>query len=170
MKKLEDLRAVEFKLSETINNVAVKGDIVDIDTVTLYAPTGANRKQISIMQSFIGPLFKKITSNVTDEQVERAREILEERKEKKQDEQSTSEDDEGFTGKEFAHNANVIGFDSDKFDRALDAFKDLLVKGKRGTLGGAPITETLFDDFEWHDLENMFYQYGVSFLLDSLIN
>lgn len=160
MENMNEQNAVDFKL-ETPMDIAVKGDYKSCDTITLFAPAGAHRSSLIIMKSFIGPMFKKMGESATEEQKELARKKAAEDKKKGVPEKV-------MTGHDLSINAALMDIDPEKMEKALNAFCFAVTKGGRGKMDGEDVTMTMLEKVSYDDLEKMFYQYCVSFLLKSL--
>lgn len=161
----ENRDAIDFKLAESISMATKEGDWKDFDTVTLFAPKASNKKQAALIKNFAGITFKSLSSDMTEEQKNQAIEKVEEQKNS-----NKNKEEDRLTGKDFAQIAAMNGVDDDKFDRALDAFKHLVTKGDCAEIDGNDLTSDLFDDLSYDDMEAMFYQYAISFLLRSLLS
>ena len=164
----ENREAVEFKLNSSISLATKEGDYKEFDTITLFAPIAANRKQASVVKNFAGKTFMSFSSGMTDEEKKTVIALAEEAK-RLDTKKDKKEKEEPFNGRVFAETATANGVDDNAYDKALDAFRILVTKGECAEIDGNNLTLDLFDNLDFDDMEAMFYQYSISFLLRSLL-
>lgn len=161
------LKEIDITLKDPIE-LAVKsggtGELTECDTVTLIAPAGKHRKYVSRIKNFCGYYMDK---NL-EKHLKRVRENPD--KEKDAKEKKESDDDSKFDGPTLMSILTTTSIDKeDAMEIQFDLFQKLLEKGC-GNIKNMEINSHLFDKFSYADLENLYGEYVVNFLLDSLVD
>lgn len=145
-------REVEVKLENPIT-VHSQGQIEECDTVLLIAPSTRHRKDASMIKSMCSAM------------------IVEAGKKSKDDESETPKDkpEEKLTPQMFMMIMSSHDATGQKLSELYDAFKNMLMNGC-GSVCNEKITVAIFDQLAFEDLETLFGEYCLSFLLHSLLN
>lgn len=166
-------KGIDFALNNPIT-VAGKGDIEEIDTVTMFGPASSDRVESSGMKAFYSKVmadFRKSSEvkDMTEEQREEAQAKYKEEQEKKKEAGESVVEDDGMSGETLQNICNAVEIDVEKQNKVYDWFRNLLVKNKKGVLGDDQIKFTipLFDDLEFHDMDRMCCEYAARFLIGS---
>jgi hypothetical protein len=145
-------REFEVRLDNPIE-VASQGELITADTVLLKAPTTRHRREASKIKSACMSAFRKIGESAPEE-AKKAKE---------------STDDSKLSAVELMAVMSQCDEDGTLMAPLFDAFRDMLLQGC-GTISGEKITIKLFDDMALDDMENLFGEYVINFLLSSLLN
>ena len=163
---MENRKQIEVTLKDPIN-IAVKGEHQECDTVLLIAPASKHRAQASRIKNFCAYHVDKHLE-AKRAQLDSGR--LEAAAERKAEAESEGDDSGGFEASTLMAILALVEVDDENaFETLYNLFQKMLEKGC-GSINGTEITKHVFDKFSFQDLENLFGEYVVSFLLDSLMN
>ncbi len=160
------LKEIDITLEDPIEYANTStGEQQTAETITLVAPASKHRAMASRIKNFCG--------YYVDKHLAKARKLVEENKDKepeKKDEKPKKEGDDKFDGKTLEM---VLTFSDIEDETALnthyDLFQKMLEKGC-GSINGTELSGHLFDKLSFQDMEHLFNEYAVNFLLDSLVN
>jgi len=151
-------RQIEFELRDPID-AHIRGEARECRVVVLTAPASKHRAQVARIKNFCAyHVDKHITA--------KARPQAEAPKGGK----SESEDDNKFTGETLSTILALAEIEDDKaMETVYNLFQKLITDGC-GSVDGETMNAHLFDKMSFGDMERMFGEYVVTFLLDSLVN
>lgn len=159
------LREIEVKLNDPVN-VAVGGQMSEIDIVTIAAPSNRQRKSaIKVKQLYSrakASNIDRLVSRMTPEQLKAGEEARKDR----QDEDS-EEKTEKVTAKSVVDSIASSDIDMEEVMESLETLLcGLGTDGKGGccTIGGVGLKRDLFADFSLEDSENLLGEYVSNFL------
>jgi hypothetical protein len=156
----KELTVIEIDL---LNPIEVDVDGMDqlAKQVELTAPSATHAGQASIIKNFCG--------RIMDQQIEK-------NKNRKQPEESgkkkgaKSKKEERFSGETMIQILTMsILEEPEQLEKMYNLFRIMLCNGC-GKVDGQDFTKYLFEQLSFKDMENLFGEYVVNFLLDSLVN
>lgn len=145
------MKEIEITLNDPIE-MAVGGTMKSVDTVLLIAPSAGHQKHAGRL--------KRICAST----------MLKESRKTEGAAAGAVAKDEDASKLEWSDMVNILasaGDDNDILDDVYRTFFRLLNAGC-GTIEGEQITQSVFDSIAFDDLERLFGEYAVNFLMSSL--
>jgi len=156
---VQQLKQIEIELNDPIE-AHIRGEAQVCKVVVLTAPASKHRSQVARIKNFCAyHVDRHITARTKPDTGGGEKPV-----------KAPAEDDDGFTGETLMTILALADIeDKDAMETVYNLFQKIIVDGC-GSVEGVTMNAHLFDKLSFEDLERMFGEYVVTFLLSSLVN
>jgi len=155
---VQQLKQIEVSLNDPIE-AHIRGEAQECEVVVLTAPASKHRSQVARIKNFCAyHVDKHITARATPDD------------KGGKPAPAKGGDDEKFTGETLMTILALAQIeDENAMETVYNLFQKIIVDGC-GSVHGETLNAHLFDKLSFDDMERMFGEYVVTFLLNSLVN